>query len=227
MSIYSDHTYVYWLHLPEHSDMRIQGYIGVSNNPKQRLWEHFNDVKTNKHCNPYLSHVIKKYSDQLIQTIIFEGEKDICYAHEEELRPTKNIGWNLNKGGICPPSASGRKLSTEHKERIGKANAGRVYVCSEETKQKLSFASKGRILSKEHKEKVRQARLGTKRSIETKKKLSESHKGNIPGNAKSVKTPLGIFTSLSQAAKAHKVSTQTLINWTKSKSEFETMAHTL
>jgi hypothetical protein len=196
MSIYSDHTYVYWLHLPEHSDMRIQGYIGVSNNPKQRLWEHFNHVKTNKHCNPYLSQVIKKYFDQLIQTIIFEGEKDICYAHEQELRPTKNIGWNLNKGGDRPPSAVGRKLSTKHKEKIGKANAGRVYVCSEETKQKLSFASKGRILSKEHKEKVRQARLGTKRSIETKNKLSLSHQGNIPGNAKSVKTPLGTFTSL-------------------------------
>ena len=226
MSIYSDHTYVYWLHLPEHSDVRIQGYIGVSNNPKQRLWEHFNDVRTNNHCNPYLSRVIKKYSDQLIQTILFEGEKDVCYTYEEELRPTKNIGWNLNKGGICPPSASGRKLSAEHKEKTGKANTGRVYVCSKEAKEKISIALKGCTLSEEHKQKVRAARKHQIFTEETKKKLSESHKGNIPGNAKSVKTPLGIFTSLSQAAKAHKVSTQTLINWTKSKSEFEIMAPT-
>lgn len=220
MSIYSDHTYVYWLHLLEHTDMRIQGYLGVSNNPKQRLWEHFNDVKTNNHCNPYLSRVINKYSDQLIQTIVFEGIKEVCYAYEENLRPTKNIGWNLNKGGAHPPSALGRKLSNQHKEKIGKANAGRVYVCSEETKQKISVSTKGKTLTKEHKQKVREARLGTTRSLETKKKLSESHKGNIPGNAKTVKTPLGIFTSLKQAATAHNVSHQTLINWTNSKSEF-------
>lgn len=227
MSIYRDHTYVYWLHLPEHNDMRIQGYIGVSNNPKQRLWEHLNDVRTNNHCNPYLSRVINKYSGQLIQTIVFEGEKDVCYTYEEELRPTKNIGWNLNKGGEHPPSALGRKLSTEHKEKIGKANTGRVYICSEETKQKISASTKGKTLTEEHKQKVREARKHQIFTEETKKKLSESHKGNIPGNAKSVKTPLGIFTSLSQAAKAHKVSTQTMINWTKSKSEFEIMAPTL
>ena len=220
MSIYSDHTYVYWLHLPEHTDMCIQGYLGVSNNPKQRLWEHFNDVKTNNHCNPYLSRVINKYSDQIIQTIVFEGIKEVCYAYEENLRPTKNIGWNLNKGGAHPPSALGRKLSNQHKEKIGKANAGRVYVCSEETKQKISVSTKGKTLTKEHKQKVREARLGTTRSLETKKKLSESHKDNIPGNAKTVKTPLGIFTSLKQAAIAHNVSHQTLINWTNSKSEF-------
>lgn len=227
MSIYSDRTYVYWLHLPEHNNMRIQGYIGVSNNPKQRLWEHLNDVRTNNHCNPYLSRVINKYFDQLIQTIVFEGEKAVCYAYEEELRPTKNIGWNSNKGGAHPPSALGRKLSTDHKEKIGKANTGRKYVCSEETKKKLSELHKGKTLTEEHKQKVREARKHQIFTEETKKKLSESHKGNIPGNSKSVKTPLGTFISLSHAAKAHKVSTQTLINWTKSKSEFEIMAHTL
>lgn len=227
MSIYSNRTYVYWLHLSEHSDMRIQGYIGVSNNPKQRLWEHFNDVKTNNHCNPYLSRVIKKYPDQLVQTIVFEGEKDVCYTYEEELRPAKNIGWNLNKGGEFPPSALGRKLSAAHKEKIGKANTGRIYVCSEETKQKISSSTKGKTLTEEHKQKVREARKHQIFTEETKKKLSESHKGNIPGNAKSVKTPLGIFTSLSHAAKAHNVSTQTLINWTKSKSEFEIIAYIL
>lgn len=227
MSIYNDHTYVYWLHLPEHNDMRIQGYIGVSNNPKQRLWEHLNDVKTNNHCNPYLSRIIKKFYGQLIQTIVFQGEKDICYTYEEELRPEKNIGWNLNKGGEHPPSALGRKLSTQHREKIGKANTGRVYVCSEETKKKLSKSLKGRKLTEEHKQKVKAARKNQIFTEQTKKQLSESHKGKIPANAISIKTPLGIFPSFTQAAKAYKVSTQTMINWTKSKSEFETMAHIL
>lgn len=228
MSIYSNHTCVYWLHLPEHNDMYTQGYIGVSNNPTHRLWEHFNDVKTNSHCNPYLSCVIKKYPNQLIQTILFEGEKDVCYNYEEELRPTKNIGWNLNKGGDCPPSNKGKKFSDEHRANITKSKLGKKRApITNETRRKLSQSQMGRKHSEEHKEKVRQARLGTSRSTETKKKLSDSHIGKIPGNSKSVKTPLGIFTSLTQAAKAHKVSTQTLINWTKSKSEFKIMAHTL
>lgn len=213
MSIYNNHTYVYWLHLPDHSDVNTQGYIGVSNDPKQRLWSHLNDVKTNNHCNPYLSRVIKKYPNQLIQTIIFEGEKDVCYTYEEELRPTKNIGWNLNKGGKHPPSALGRKLSAEHKEKIGKANAGRIYVCSEETKQKISASTKGKTLTEEHKQKVREARKYQIFTEETKKKLSESHKGIIPGNAKQIKTPMGTFLSITSAAKAHKVATQTMLNW--------------
>jgi len=107
MSIYASPTYVYWIHLPEHTNMFEQGYIGVSINPKHRLWEHHNDVKKNTHCNPHLSRSIQKYSDQIIQTIILKGTNDYCYQVEELLRPTKHIGWNINKGGDCPPSGKG------------------------------------------------------------------------------------------------------------------------
>ena len=218
MSIYSDHNYVYWLHLPEHTDMRIQGYIGVSNNPKQRLWEHLNNVKTNNHCNPYLSRAIKKYSDQLIQTIVFEGKKDVCYTYEEDLRPTKNIGWNINKGGACPPSALGRKLTNSHKKKIGIANTGHTYVCTEETAAKISIALKGRTLSEEHKEKIKQIRKGTTRSDKSKRKSANSsaRKGKVALNAKSIQTPLGIFQSITHAAKAHNIAVQTMINWARS-----------
>jgi predicted GIY-YIG superfamily endonuclease len=215
MTIYSDYNYVYWLHLSEHTNIFTQGYIGVSNNPKQRLWEHFNDAKKDKHCNKYLSRILKKYPNQLIQTVVFEGKRDECYTYEENLRPTKNIGWNLNKGGEAPPSAQGRRLSYNHKEKIGKANTGRVYVCSEDTKKKISIALKGRIISEDHKQKVREARKRQVFTEESKKKMSESHKGNIPGNARSVKTPLGTFISIKAAATAHNVVTQTIINWIK------------
>jgi len=29
--------YVYWIHLPEHTDMFTEGYIGVSKNPKKTI----------------------------------------------------------------------------------------------------------------------------------------------------------------------------------------------
>lgn len=220
MSIYNNLSFVYWIHLPEHTDMHTQGYIGVSNNPTYRLWSHKNDVRNNNHCNPYLSNAIKKYSNQLLQTIIFEGENNACYIYEESIRPVKNIGWNLNKGGFCPPSSSGRTLTKEHKAKIGRSNLGKKHPHTKESKQKISAFNQGKTLTEEHKAKIKEARKHQIFTEETKKKLSDSHKGTIPGNAKSIKTPLGIFTSLTQAATAHKVSTQTMINWTKSKSEF-------
>ena len=31
---------VYWIHLPEHTDMFSEGYIGVTENIKRRYYEH-------------------------------------------------------------------------------------------------------------------------------------------------------------------------------------------
>jgi hypothetical protein len=206
MSIYNtEKCYVYWLHLPEHTDISSQGYIGVSIDPKQRLWEHKNDARKETHHNKYLERIINKH--ELIQSIIFTGNIKECYTYEEELRPTKNIGWNLNRGGDRPPSNKGKKFSSEHCANITKGKIGKKRApVTNETKQKISQAHTGRKHSEEHKEKVRQARLGTTRSVETKKKLSESHKGNIPGNANSITTFLGTFSSIAKAAKAHNLS---------------------
>lgn len=203
MSIYST---VYWLHLPEHTDFYSQGYIGVSRDPITRLWNHCNDTKKNTHCNPLLSRIIKKYHNVLVQTIIFEGLEEDCFKYEETLRPTKHIGWNINKGGSCPPSALGRILTESHKQKISKGNTGKKHPHTPEAKLKISMFNKGKTLTETHKQKVREARLGTTRSPETKLKLSISHQGNIPGNAKSVTTPLGTFSSIKKAAEAYNLS---------------------
>lgn len=206
MSIYNTPPcFVYWLHLPVHSDFKTQGYIGVSTNPKQRLWEHKNDAKKGTHHNKYLERVINKY--ELIQSIIFTGSVEDCYSYEEKLRPTNNIGWNSNKGGVCPPSQKGKKFSDDHKSNISKGKLGKKRPpVSDETREKLSKATVGRKHSDETKEKIRKIRLGTTRSDETKKKLSDSHMGKIPGNAKSITTFLGTFPSYAEAARAHNLS---------------------
>jgi len=105
MTIYS-HS-VYWIHLPNQTDQLTQGYIGVSNDPKRRLAEHFNISKFRNDKNPFFGRILNKYSSELIQTIIFIGTEEACYALEEELRPAKNIGWNANVGGSRPPSKLG------------------------------------------------------------------------------------------------------------------------
>ena len=89
--------YLYWIHLPTHTDILSEGYIGVSKHPKQRLWEH-------KNCtdNPHLQHAFTKYKD-ITHTILLEGSEEYCYEMEEKLRPNIKIGWNINKGGTKPP----------------------------------------------------------------------------------------------------------------------------
>jgi predicted GIY-YIG superfamily endonuclease len=228
MSIYSNITYVYWLHLPEHTDPYTQGYIGVSKNPKQRLWEHRNDAKTGNHCNPHLARILQKYADQLVQTIVFEDENSVCYAYEEVLRPAKNIGWNLNKGGDCPPSNKGKKFSVKHCANISKGKLGGIRPpVTAETRQKMSLANTGRMLSNATKQKIKDKRKNQVFSEETKKKLSVSHQGNIPGNARAVKTPLGTYTSVKKASQAHNIAHQTMLNWLNaSKPGFEFMAPT-
>lgn len=101
-------TYVYWIHLHTHNNILTEGYVGVSNNPARRLLEHFNSNKNKQLCR-----AIKKYNDQIMQTIIFKGSSVDCFKMEADLRPHKHIGWNINKGGNQPPSRLGWHPSQE------------------------------------------------------------------------------------------------------------------
>lgn len=89
--------YLYWIHLPEHTNIMTQGYIGVSNAPKRRLWEHHNITE-----NPHLQNAFNKYNN-IKFSILLQGDEDYCYIMEEKIRPDIKIGWNINKGGACPP----------------------------------------------------------------------------------------------------------------------------
>ncbi len=72
-------------------------------------------------------------------------------------------------------SRRGRKLSGEHKAKIGEANRGRKL--SEEHKAKISEANKGKKHSEETKAKMSEANKGKKHSEETKAKMSEAKSG--------------------------------------------------
>jgi len=122
MTIYT-HS-VYWIHLPNHIDHLSQGYIGVSNNPKRRMKEHLNTTKGRMDKNLFFGKILQKYYDTLIQTILFQGTEIACYLLEEELRPYKNIAWNVNKGGFRPPSKTGWKPSSSTLEKRSKSLRG-------------------------------------------------------------------------------------------------------
>ena len=132
---------LYWIRHQDHTDIFSQGYVGVSNKPRER-WNHHFSQPTNAH----MKHAIAKYGWQnLVKEIVLVSDTEYCLDIEKKLRPTCFIGWNATFGGGIPPKP---------KKGMGKGNR-----LSEATKQKLSEAGKGKKFTMEAREKIRQASL--------------------------------------------------------------------
>jgi hypothetical protein len=96
---------VYWIRAPHHSDMMLDGYVGVSKNAQKRwLYGHSWAHRKGRHDNPKMANAISKYGwDNLIKTVLVVADENYCYDLERKLRPSDNIGWNLVTGGGKPP----------------------------------------------------------------------------------------------------------------------------
>ena len=110
-------TFVYWIHLPTHTDKSTQGYIGVSNNPQRRYRDHLNQAS--KTPNNPLSNAITLYKDKLIYSIIYIGSEQSCYSLEQSLRPKSFIGWNYLR------KQAKSKLTPEGRDKISQARKGK------------------------------------------------------------------------------------------------------
>jgi len=118
---------VYWIRLPEHTDISTQGYVGVSINPKKRFSTHKNECISKKHANPHLIYAFEKYgAESMLLEEYFLGLKEECYQKEAELRPTTNIGWNIAPGGHRGPGWV--------KGRSGGGNGGRAPLKQQRTR---------------------------------------------------------------------------------------------
>lgn len=119
--------FVYWIHLPEHTDMTIDGYIGVAKDFEQRMFAHKSCAKTGKEQTLYKA--IRKHGwDSLIKEIVIVADDNYCLAFEKKLRPSERIGWNIAVGGgeITGAHLKGKKQSPEHLASRKKALIGRV-----------------------------------------------------------------------------------------------------
>ena len=166
---------VYWIHLPEHTDMFSQGYIGITvQDIRVRYSEHKATAKAGK---AIISKALLKYKGQTKIKTILVGSVDYCKDFEKRIRPTERIGWNTVCGGGKPPvfrghseeskllikaASTGRKHTEESKAKMSALHAFRNKVLSEETKLRMSIASLKRI-RKPH-------------SAETKLKMSIAHR---------------------------------------------------
>jgi hypothetical protein len=76
---------LYWLRLPEHTDVFSQGYVGVTSQIEKRLRSH--------------KHRFKSIWDKVVVEQLVISTKDYCFSIEQKLRPLRLIGWNKSAGG--------------------------------------------------------------------------------------------------------------------------------
>jgi hypothetical protein len=148
-------TQVYWIRAPHHSDLTLDGYVGVSKNAQKRWsyghsWAH----RKGRHENQKLANAISKYGwDSLVKTVLVISDEVYCYDLERKLRPSDNIGWNLVSGGGKPPISKFRGedyisplkgIPRPTPWMIGRTPATAGMPVSDDTRAKLSAAKKGR-----------------------------------------------------------------------------------
>lgn len=152
---------VYWIHLPEHTDMFSEGYIGKTlKNARVRYQGHISASKR-AGTSSVIANAIRKHGHEnlIVETLVICSPEYALWL-ENKLRPDKGIGWNMAVGGgdISAP----RTVSDETREKMRKSQTGKLHT--QESKDKIS-----KTLSV--------VRLGSKHSDETRAKMSASSKG--------------------------------------------------
>jgi predicted GIY-YIG superfamily endonuclease len=163
--------YIYWIHLPEQTDVTIDGYVGIAHDFKQRMFSHKSCAKTGKEQTLYKA--IRKYGwENLIKEIILIADENYCLQIEKKLRSKERIGWNIAIGGgeISGAHLKGKPQSLQHIANRTKALIGRV------------SGMKGKKMPKESIEKTMKFVRGVAKTKEHKQKNAKAHKQKIEIN---------------------------------------------
>ena len=167
-------------------------YVGQTIQP---FYKRIRDHRINK--KSLIGNALRKYGEENFKKIFLEDvpieELDYWEIHYiQECNSVSPNGYNLTKGGNRPPSSKGRKVSTETRKKISESMKGvntwmKGKHLSEETikkkKEQIPW-NKGKvnIYSEESKKKMSEKHkgnanmLGKHHSEESKKKMSETHK---------------------------------------------------
>lgn len=146
--------YVYWVHLPEHTDIKTQGYVGHTKSFTARMRDHRRQSNFKKSL---FYNMVRHYGwDNIVKEVVHTVETQEQAANLEfELRPLPRLGWNLMEGGSISP------------------------MHLKETRLKLSDAMSGKVQSREHIEKRASKNRGQRRSDEQRSRISENLKNAL------------------------------------------------
>lgn len=152
-----------------------KSYIGfTAETLRKRKYRHSANVKSGKHCCAKFHRAILKYGWESFEwSILFQSlDKTYILSEMEEyfiqLYDSRENGYNIAFGGTAPQL--GRRLTEEHKQKIRDAKKG------------ISTRGSGWTISKEHREALMLSRLGSKHSLESLQKISQSLKGRTVWN---------------------------------------------
>lgn len=180
---------VYWIHLPKHTDMFTEGYIGMTRNTaKRRYYEHTSLARRTDTNIPVLNAIRKHGGNLIVETLVI-CTPDYAVWLENKLRPDKGIGWNLAAGGEFP--SVNRVVTEAARLNQSKAQLGRKHP--EEVKKKIGEANSGRVWTEESRQKLSKARTGSVVSDETRKRLSIAGTGRTQSQESIEKTKVGKF----------------------------------
>lgn len=157
------------------NNVNKNSYVGSSINISKRWGDHRFKLNRGIHSNKYLQNSWAKYGkDNFIFLLIEPCGKENLIKREQYYIDTLNPVYNVKK---IANSSLGVKCSDETKAKLSLASRGRIV--SVETRMKLSLANKGKKLSDEHKEKLSVSHKGHKLSDKAKAKLSAFFKGRV------------------------------------------------
>ena len=149
---------VYWIKLAEHTDVRTQGYIGITKDLKERLKAH----KKNKRKTPFTCAINKHSFTNLIVEVLHENlTLTEALLTEESLRPTAKIGWNCQKGGELGVESSWyENEDNSQKHRKATSIATKTGIALKDTKEARSERAKKNW--KDNAESYKDSMLGSK-----------------------------------------------------------------
>lgn len=159
-------------------------YIGLTSLKSKRRWNNGNGYKPNK----YFTNAINKYGWDNFQHIIIARnltKEDACWLEIELIKvlntTNREYGYNISLGGDTGVHLEGKNNPMYGKDwRKGKSEKELEEIRERQIKNTPrgeNHPNYGKILSDETKKKLSEAHKGIFHSEETKKKMSESRKG--------------------------------------------------
>ena len=104
---------VYWIRYPEHQNLLIEGYVGITTDLNKRIKQHKKLALRNPN-GPKDEALVGDRATEIVVDHIFSGTAAECVEEEKRLRPKKHIGWNLHAGG----GYNGRSPEEVYKRRL-------------------------------------------------------------------------------------------------------------